>query len=166
MLSKLFTTILLSLSLTTPITLGAPTTSQALSKRSPSVTYQLGQLEVAASNTFFLTLDNNVGFGLQSSNSKFVVYQNGFNEWNDNINHDAGCSVDICKLIFQGDGNLVSYINGKAKWSSGTANRGNTLYFNNKMPFIDIHDAAGRSIWHTPLPQPDPDPGCGTRPCP
>ena len=172
MLPKLTTTILLSLSLLTSLTLSAPTATpppQALSKRASSASYTLGQLDTFASNTPFLSFDNGVTFNLIPSNSAFAAIQNNAVVWWDNVNFTPGCSSGayLCRLLFQDDSNLVSYVNGAVKWNSGTSGKGYKLVFNSVMPFIQTFSAAGKVVWTTPVSgssQP-PAPGCVHPPC-
>ncbi len=59
------------------------------------------------------------------------------------------------KLVFQADGNLVHYLNGVARWSTGTAGRGAKLAFQSDGN-IGVYDASNRAVWgfHATLSQP------------
>lgn len=50
------------------------------------------------------------------------------------------------KLVFQGDGNLVYYRNGYARWASGTVNQGTTLNFQSDGNIV-IRNSAGTAVW-------------------
>lgn len=52
------------------------------------------------------------------------------------------------KLIFQGDGNLVHYRNGVARWASGTNGRGATFVLQADGNAV-IYNASGQAIWAT-----------------
>ncbi|KAI1157827.1 hypothetical protein F5B18DRAFT_657266 [Nemania serpens] len=53
--------------------------------------------------------------------------------------HDCPTGANNCQLIFQGDGNLVIYINGQAKWASNTVGDiGDILYFSASNPPLAI----------------------------
>ena len=57
---------------------------------------------------------------------------------------------DSCRLVFQTDGNLVEYYNGKSIWSSKTLGHDRaTLFFANKAPFMYIINANQQVIWRT-----------------
>ena len=135
----------------------------------PSHLYNRGELNVQASDFGFLTLDNGVFFILQYD-SNFVAYQNNVAQWADGVVRPAGCRNNghTCGLIFQGDGNLVSFYDGQPVWSSATAGKGNTLVFYDAAPFIRIYNAANKVVWSTPLPPPPPPPDCPVngKPCP
>ena len=62
----------------------------------------------------------------------------------------GGCgSPSLCDMVFQGDGNLVTYYNGAPQWSTGTAGVGNTMKCLNTAPWIQILDASGNVVWDT-----------------
>jgi hypothetical protein len=62
----------------------------------------------------------------------------------------SGCgSPSLCRMSFQGDGNLVTYYNNVPQWSSGTSGTGNTMVCLNQAPWIQILDTSGNVIWDT-----------------
>lgn len=74
-------------------------------------------------------------------------------------------TTDTCRLAWQGDGNLVIYVNGAAVWSSGTAKRGELLTFTAQGYAMEITgvESAGSApvLWHAAETGNEPDPGPG-----
>jgi hypothetical protein len=59
------------------------------------------------------------------------------------------CRIDIGRLNFQSDGNLVIYEgNGKAMWSTGTSGRGEIATFQGDGNFV-IYDISNRPVWNS-----------------
>ncbi len=50
------------------------------------------------------------------------------------------------ELVWQDDGNLVWYINGVAKWASGTYNRGKFFKLQSDANMV-IYDASNKAVW-------------------
>lgn len=66
------------------------------------------------------------------------------------IPNGGSCSSpNTCDLVFQGDGNLVSYYNGSPLWASGTNPQGQSMVCLNHAPWIQILNANGSVIWTT-----------------
>lgn len=57
-------------------------------------------------------------------------------------------SGKIAKLAYQGDGNLVLYIDSRALWQSGTADRGSSLVLQRDGNVV-IYDINNRPLWWT-----------------
>jgi hypothetical protein len=97
-------------------------------------------------------LHGNIYISYQGDNN-IVVYNTAtgtaVTEWASGHTDSACSTTSTCTCDFQGDGNLVTYVDGVAKWSSGTANEGHTVTFLNESPWIEIANAAGAVIWTT-----------------
>ncbi|MCJ1312335.1 hypothetical protein MMC25_006009 [Agyrium rufum] len=153
MLPQILSSLLFITLLPTTLTASIPSIQpRTIERRAPSVTYSPGQFGVFAIDSWFLTLDNDVNFGFLASNSDFFVYQANTIQWNNHVAKANGCHTNNCVLTFQADGNLVSYYNGNAQWSSNTAGRGYMLGFYSQAPFIVVFNSAGKDVWRTPFP--------------
>jgi hypothetical protein len=130
-----------------------------LLKRIPDAEYGAGGFEVPAQGTMFVVLDGGIEFAYQIADANLVVYNNGVAKWNSQVSQPAGCMTNECKLVFQSDGDFVSYFNGVPTWSTGTGGgQGKWLAFYDIEPYIVVYDAANRPIWHTPITPPPPPP--------
>ncbi|KAI1183775.1 hypothetical protein F5B17DRAFT_414772 [Nemania serpens] len=114
-----------------------------------SATFQLNGLNVYASSDPFVCTSQTNGPGYFCSwlqnDGNFVVYWYpgdgtrfpAFASATDR--HNCPNGANNCQLIFQGDGNLVIYINGQAKWASNTVGDiGDILYFSASNPPLAI----------------------------
>ena len=94
-----------------------------------------------------LTPDRYEGNAIWSSNTAYYNCEGG----------------DTCRLAWQGDGNLVIYVNGAAKWSSNTAGRGKELVFSSQsyaMKITGVESNGGApTLWHASDTGNEPDPG-------
>ena len=61
----------------------------------------------------------------------------------------SGCTSSDCVMVFQGDGNLVTYYNGEPQWDTGTQGVGETMVCLDQSPWIQILDASGKVVWDT-----------------
>lgn len=116
-----------------------------------SVTYRLNDLNVGV-NYVLANLHDNIYTSYQGDNN-IVVYNTATGtavvEWASGHTDSACSTTSMCTCEFQGDGNFVTYVDGVAQWSSGTANEGHTVTFLNESPWIEIANAAGAVIWIT-----------------
>ncbi|MEY4630441.1 MAG: hypothetical protein RIQ81_561 [Pseudomonadota bacterium] len=62
------------------------------------------------------------------------------------VTTNAGCRFE---LILQGDGNLVLYYNGTAKWSSATVNQGGQRLLLQTDGNLVLYTAANTAVWNT-----------------
>lgn len=101
-----------------------------------------------------------------ASDGNVYVKSNAFGvEWQNNApgtNVLAGSNADLeagwylhasqAKLTMQSDGNLVSYLAGKAVWSSGTAGRGVSarLSSNGALQVVSGANGGGSVVWTSP----------------
>ena len=118
-----------------------------------SVSYTKSALDIVSDSPPFANLkgvimqyqgDNNVVVYNTTSPSGYVPV------WSSGHTLSSGCgSPSLCDMIFQGDGNLVTYYNNVPQWSTGTAGVGNTMVCLNEAPWIQILDASGNVIWDT-----------------
>lgn len=90
---------------------------------------------------------------------------NGNAIWSSNTAGHSCESGDTCRLAWQGDGNLVVYVNGAALWSSATAGRGELLRFTAQSYAVEItgveSEGSAPVLWRTPETGNQPDPGPG-----
>ena len=102
-------------------------------------TYTPGTFSVTASNSPFLTYNNNNSNQIQwylQEDGNFVVYALNTStgvrtvEWSSQTaGHDCSTNSSSCSLIFQTDGNLVLYVSGSATWSTSSSGTGAKLLF-------------------------------------
>ncbi|OZJ03560.1 hypothetical protein BZG36_03103 [Bifiguratus adelaidae] len=98
-------------------------------------------------------LHDNILITYQTDNN-LVVYNTSSASWipewasGHTLPNGASCGR-TCDLVFQGDGNLVTYANGKAMWETYTNGKGKKLVFRNRAPWIEVLDASGTVIWST-----------------
>ena len=80
----------------------------------------------------------------------FVVYQGAAGTkvlfTSNTGGHTCPAGSSQCEIVFQSDGNLVVYVNGKALFNTGTQGKGNTLELNNT-GLLEIYNAAGTLIY-------------------
>lgn len=127
-----------------------------------------------------ISFNTNQAFLLQPSNSpitslsgvqsyfqgdgNFVIYD-GDAIWSSGTAGHNCESGDTCRLAWQGDGNLVLYVNNAALWSSGTAGRGELLTFTTQSYAMQITGVESQGsapvLFHTAKTgeAPDPTPG-------
>jgi hypothetical protein len=81
-------------------------------------------------------------------NGNLAVLDPGSNIlWSTNLPTRA-CTPTTCFASFQGDGNLVLYMNGARYWASNTPNQGATaLTFGSSSPYLKIINASGGTLW-------------------
>ncbi|KAL1965493.1 hypothetical protein VTN77DRAFT_5749 [Rasamsonia byssochlamydoides] len=116
-------------------------------------TYQENELNIVSDSAPFATLHGDIVMQYQGDNN-VVVYNTSTGSyvpmWASGHTVSQGCgSPSLCRLIFQGDGNLVTYYNNTPQWSSGTAGVGKTMNCLNEAPWIEILDASGNVVWTT-----------------
>ncbi|OBT38862.1 hypothetical protein VE00_10869 [Pseudogymnoascus sp. WSF 3629] len=116
-----------------------------------SVSYTKNSLNIVSDSAPFANL-HGVVMQYQGDNN-VVVYTTTNGEtvvWASGHTLSSGCgSPSLCRMSFQGDGNLVTYYNNVPRWSSGTSGTGNTMVCLNKAPWIQILDTSGNVIWDT-----------------
>jgi hypothetical protein len=137
--------------------------TEPVAKRATSITYPLGGLNIFASPTGapFASLGN-VNFDLQYTDSNLVIYVGGVASWYTGFGaKPISCAApNTCELVFQYDGNLVKYINGKPVWESYTNGIGHTLVLRDTMPYLQVVGANGLEVFSTPFPGEHNGSGC------
>jgi hypothetical protein len=117
------------------------------------IIYQPNALNIVSDSPPFATLHGDIVMQYQGD-SNVVVYNTSTGDfvpvWASGHTISQGCgSPSLCRLSFQGDGNLVTYYNNTPLWSSGTAEVGQTTNCLNAAPWIEIVDAGGKVVWTT-----------------
>lgn len=113
-----------------------------------SKTYRKNELNVVSDSGPFADLHGVIA--QYQGDSNVVVLQGGNPVWASGHTLSQGCgNPSKCRLIFQGDGNLVTYYDSKVQWASNTDGRGDSVTIINKAPWIQIKDASGNVIWDT-----------------
>lgn len=59
-----------------------------------------------------------------------------------------------CQMVFQSDGNLVTYNGNQVLFQSGTAKRGSKMVCYDQYPYLEIFDADGNILWHAASQRP------------
>jgi hypothetical protein len=127
-----------------------------LHKRIPAALYQAGEYALKAQGGPIVALDNQINVHYQDTDANLVVYgDGGIPKWQSGVDlSSAGCENHNCMIVFQTDGNFVSYFDGVPTWETGTAGRGKSLVFFDIEPYIVVYDANEQPIWHTPITSP------------
>jgi hypothetical protein len=102
-------------------------------------------LSTLESDPTFSELHNGFDFVFDGS-AQLIVYDNGEVQTTIGAANPDTCNSE-CNLDFQGDGNLVKYLNGAPFWDSGTAGQGSTLTALITSPWLEIKDQTGAVIW-------------------
>lgn len=118
-----------------------------------SVTFSKGSLDIVPDMGPFANL-HGIIMQYQGDNNVVVLDTTNPNGetavWASGHTISGGCgSPSVCDMVFQGDGNLVTYYNGMPEWSTRTAGVGNTMKCLNTSPWIQILDASGNVVWDT-----------------
>lgn len=115
-----------------------------------SVSYAKGTLDIVSDSGPFASLHGAIMQYQGDSNVVVLDTTTGKPAWASGHTVSGGCgNPSTCHLVFQGDGNLVTYYNNAPQWSTGTAGRGATMLCKNTTPWIQILDVAGQVIWDT-----------------
>lgn len=121
--------------------------------------YQLNhQINLVPGSSQYSSTTSNISHTVSDTGSAANCITDTSFEWDlaRNIQPGGLCLVSGAnKLIFQADGNLVHYVNGVARWSTGTAGRGAKLAFQADGN-IGVYDSSNRAVWgfHATLSQP------------
>jgi hypothetical protein len=115
-----------------------------------SVSYTTGALDIVSDSSPFASL-HGITMQYQGDNNVVVLNTTGNTPvWASGHTVSSGCgSPSLCDMIFQGDGNLVTYYNNTPQWNTGTQGVGSTMVCLNTAPWIQISDAAGKVVWDT-----------------
>jgi hypothetical protein len=114
-----------------------------------TVSFGLGELVVNTTPDNFAELHGGYSFTYDNS-AHIIVYNNSgtntvvpwvFGKTVSACNH-------LCTLVFQGDGNFVSYYNNTPLWASGTNGVGVELECYNQSPWVQIFNSAGKVVWN------------------
>lgn len=115
-----------------------------------SVTFADGSLNIASDTGPFANLHGVIAQYQGDNNLVVLDTLTGNAVWASGHTISGGCgSPSLCKLSFQGDGNLVTYYNSKVQWSTNTAGTGASMKVLNAAPWIQIFDKTGNVIWDT-----------------
>ena len=96
----------------------------------------------------FCSLDNGVNMHL-NSDGNIVILRNANPlsvAWNSGKT-TPNCN-GACQMVFQGDGNLVTYYGSQPLFNSSTTGRGVVMACVNVIPYLEVFDADGWLIWH------------------
>ena len=144
----------LTFSSSSPVSPPIPTKHPLSDTRPQSKTYLPTELNVSATGSPIITLADNVVIFFANDNH-FIFYNTTLGEgnwlwlWKSNrtVPEETCGDGSLCKLIFEADGNLVNYVNGKVMWTTETAGRGRRLNFMNRTPWVAIEEEAGVVVW-------------------
>lgn len=121
-----------------------------------SLTFSPNGLVSPADSGPFARLHGGIIMQYQGDGNTVVLDYSGANggvvKWasGHTIPNGGSCSSpNTCDLVFQGDGNLVSYYNGSPLWASGTNPQGQSMVCLNHAPWIQILNTSGSVIWTT-----------------
>ena len=105
--------------------------------------WSAGTLQVTAPGPISL-LDRGLTMQI-NSDGNLVILTNGVVAWNSGYT-TPNCN-GACRMVFQSDGNLVTYYGNQPLFNTATAGRGALIVVRNTIPFLMIFDAAGNLIW-------------------